>query len=142
MSSHLRLRNDGVELDELIHHQTILVIVSGAIAAMIFLPGLHTIRKAAQAELKPIIFMAAMIIVYSFSWLGSQLCILHLLYAKNEAEHHDFVEWLAPISITITYLSFNTTLLLFVLKYWGLSIRLEQMIMPGQPQPNATQPRA
>jgi hypothetical protein len=49
MSPHLRLGNDRVELDELIHHQTTLVIVSGAIAAMIFLPELHTIRKAAQA---------------------------------------------------------------------------------------------
>jgi len=83
MLQHLRLGNDRVELDELIHHQTILVIVSGAIAAMVFLPGLHTIRKAAQAELKPIIFMAAMIIVYSFSWLGSQLCILQLLHAQK-----------------------------------------------------------
>lgn len=43
MSPHLRSGNDHSELDELIHHQTILVIVSGAIAAMIFLPGLHTI---------------------------------------------------------------------------------------------------
>jgi uncharacterized membrane protein len=142
MSPHFSLRHDKVEELESIHHQIILVIVSGAIAAMMFLPGLHTIRKAAQAELKPIIFMAAMILVYSLSWLTSQLCILHLLLIHDEAYHHDFVEWLSPILITMTYLSFNTTLLLFVLKYWGLSIRLDQMIMPGQPQPNATQPRA
>jgi hypothetical protein len=68
MSQHFRLKHESVE--ELVNEQKILVYISGAIAAMMLLPGLYTIRKAAQAELKPIIFMAAMILVYSFSWMA------------------------------------------------------------------------
>jgi len=70
MSQHFRLKHGLVEEEDLIYQQKILVYISGAVAAMMLLPGLHTIRKAAQAELKPIIFMAAMILVYSFSWMA------------------------------------------------------------------------
>ena len=70
MSQHFRLKHGLVEEEDLIYQQKILVYISGTVAAMMLLPSLHTIRKAAQAELKPIIFMAAMILVYSFSWMA------------------------------------------------------------------------
>lgn len=111
--------------DKLIKYQEALVITSALIAAILLLPAIYTIYKAVKAQLTPIVFISSLMLLGTLSWVSIQVCFF--LELKNDSYHtkNDTSDWLLPVSITIAYICFNSSQLLFALKYWGLSIKLD-----------------